>query len=130
MEYRLVLLCAAIGAVVDVALAQQKSEAESLQQRFKQLDKNADGKITTDEVPMSPFFKQRDKNGDGVITLAELMADVESVGKAPAAAAATKAIQQPAAPVEKSRPKSVGSRWRQGPQPVNANQFGVGRLAP
>jgi hypothetical protein len=132
MELRLALVIAAIcGSLAAAsAVAQQKSEAETLQQRFKQLDKNADGKITTDEVPMSPFFKQRDKNGDGVITLAELMADVEGVGKAPAAAAATKAIPQPAAPVEKSRGKFAGSRWRQGPQPVNANQLGVGRLAP
>src|SRR4051794_28365891 len=75
MKLALVLLFAAFCALLAVpASAQQKSDLDSIEQRFKQLDKNGDGKITTDEVPMSPFFKHRDINGDGVITLAELKA--------------------------------------------------------
>src|SRR3954463_11125927 len=116
MELRLVLVIAAICSLLIAAsaVAQQKSEAQSLDQRFKQLDKNGDGKITTDEVPMSPFFKQRDKNGDGVITLAELMAGVEGANNTSAPANSPKAKEQPVATVEKSRAKSAGSRWRQG----------------
>jgi hypothetical protein len=133
MELRRVFVCAAIGGLLATASApaQQKSDAESLRQRFKQLDKNGDGKITTEEVPMSPFFKQRDKNGDGAITLAELMADLDGADKAPVTARITpNAKEVPGTIIEKPRTKSLGSRWRQGPQPANANQLGVGRLAP
>ena len=42
-------------------IAQQSSAIVGLEQRFKQLDNNGDGKITTDELPHSPFFKQRDR---------------------------------------------------------------------
>lgn len=108
--------------------AQQKSEADSLEQRFKQLDKNGDGKITTDEVPMSPFFQQRDKNSDGVITLAEIRGTVVAPSSSVVADAVAKS--KTSAAVAKPTGKSSGSKWRQGPQPLQANQHGVGRLVP
>jgi hypothetical protein len=40
-------------------------------ERFKQLDKNGDGKLTPDEVPNTQLFKRMDANGDGVVTLEE-----------------------------------------------------------
>src|SRR5262245_65748612 len=73
------ILVATVCAVVfsGPSFSQQKSDVEALEQRFKQLDKNGDGKITTEELPMSQFFQQRDKNGDGVITLAEAKAALQ-----------------------------------------------------
>ena len=59
-------------------MAQQASEVKALEERFKVLDKNGDGMITTDELPQSPFFEQRDKDGDGAITLAEAKAVLEA----------------------------------------------------
>jgi len=38
-----------------------------LAERFKQLDKNSDGKLTPEEFPR-PAFKQIDRNNDGVLT--------------------------------------------------------------
>ena len=38
--------------------------------RFKQLDRNGDGKISAEEFP-GPLFKQMDKDGDGFVTPAE-----------------------------------------------------------
>ena len=39
-------------------------------ERFKQLDRNGDGKVSAEEY-RSPQFKQMDKNGDGFVTLEE-----------------------------------------------------------
>lgn len=43
-------------------------------ERFKQYDKDGDGRVTQQEFPQSETFKQIDANGDGVITLDELPA--------------------------------------------------------
>jgi len=44
-----------------------------IEERFKQYDKNGDGKLTPAEFPMGTF-KQADKNNDGVLTLDEVKA--------------------------------------------------------
>ena len=41
-----------------------------LSERFKQLDKNGDEKISAEEFP-GPLFRQMDKDGDGFVTAAE-----------------------------------------------------------
>jgi Ca2+-binding EF-hand superfamily protein len=48
---------------------QKKLTAE---ERFKKLDKNADGKLTTDEFPREKVFKKMDANNDGKVTLDEM----------------------------------------------------------
>ncbi|MBM3892506.1 MAG: hypothetical protein FJ388_25595 [Verrucomicrobia bacterium] len=45
----------------------------ALEGRFKQLDKNGDGKLTPEEFP-TPNFKEMDKNNDGIVTLDEARA--------------------------------------------------------
>jgi arylsulfatase A-like enzyme len=42
-----------------------------IEERFKQFDKNGDGKLTPGEVPNTQLFKRMDANGDGVVTLEE-----------------------------------------------------------
>jgi mono/diheme cytochrome c family protein len=108
-------------------VAQQTSAVEALEQRFKQLDKNGDGKITTDELSPSPFFTQRDKNGDGAITLAEAKAALEAgVASTPGAPAIK--TKEPAPAVGKVGGKSPSTALRQGPRPLKAADHGVGRL--
>ena len=53
--------------------AKSGQRADALEERFKQLDKNGDGKLTPEEFP-TPNFKQMDKNNDGVLTLDEVRA--------------------------------------------------------
>jgi hypothetical protein len=118
-----------IGCTALLALrgsAQQPAEIKALEDRFKQLDTNGDGRITTDELPPSPFFTQRDKNGDGAITLAEAKAALGESAAAGAAAAPASAKQPPpaAAKTGSSSARSV----RRGPRLLKAGDHGVGRL--
>ena len=39
---------------------------------FEKYDKNKDGRVTPDELPMPKLFKRLDTNGDGAITKEEL----------------------------------------------------------
>lgn len=50
-----------------------------LRQRFRELDKNRDGRITPDELPQPLLFGQLDANRDGEITEAEAGAQVSAL---------------------------------------------------
>jgi arylsulfatase A-like enzyme len=45
----------------------------AMEERFKQMDRNGDGKLTPDEAPRN-LFRRADRNGDGVVTLDEAKA--------------------------------------------------------
>jgi hypothetical protein len=120
---------ACLALVAPRALAQQPSAMQALDQRFKQLDKNGDGKITTDELPQSPFFAQRDKNGDGAITLAEAKDFLEAESAAASAPAASKS-KQPFPTATSSRGKPSAAAPRKSPRPLKPAEHGVGRLVP
>ncbi len=121
--FALGLLTVGIALVQAWVVAQDTAVERDLQDRFRQLDKNGDGKITTDEVPQSPFFKQRDKNGDGAITLAEAMGFLEESSDSDSPPAQAKS-----APRTKSLGPSPKASLRQGPQPLRPGERGVGRF--
>jgi Ca2+-binding EF-hand superfamily protein len=52
--------------------------------RFKERDKNGDGRLTPDEFPEEARFKAMDEDGDGAVTLEEMKAAVGG-GKGPGA---------------------------------------------
>ena len=56
------------GAGGRAGLARQDA---SIDARFRQLDKNGDGKLTPDEFPRPAVFKRMDRNRDGIVTLEE-----------------------------------------------------------
>jgi thiol-disulfide isomerase/thioredoxin len=121
------LIVACTLFIAPLAAAQELTTQAALEQRFKQLDKNGDGKITTDEVPQSPFFAQRDKNGDGVITLAEAKAELESGTVSAPTSSAPNAKQ--ATPQAKESPRiTPSSKARKSPQQFKAADHGVGRF--
>lgn len=103
----------------DRACAQQTPAERALEARFKQLDKNGDGRITIDELPQSAFFRERDANGDGAITLEEAQAFL---------AASTAADARPAQPNATRPRRSSSASVRRGPQPLKPADHGVGRL--
>ena len=70
--YRPFLILTAAIIVGAALLSAQESPrpAAGFAERFKQLDKNGDGKVSAEEFP-GPQFKQMDKDGDGFVTLEE-----------------------------------------------------------
>lgn len=73
-----ILVCFAI-----LAQAQQRGSATGLADRFKQLDRNGDGKVSREEGGSLPFFAAADKDNDGFLTFAEAEAHAR-LGAAPA----------------------------------------------
>jgi CubicO group peptidase (beta-lactamase class C family) len=75
---RATVVCLCLAEAVPFVSAQDAAAPARPQvppeQRFKQWDKNGDGKLTPDEVPGERLFKMLDKNGDGVVTPEEAVA--------------------------------------------------------
>jgi catechol 2,3-dioxygenase-like lactoylglutathione lyase family enzyme len=72
------LALAWLTAVCATATGQEQPKAAKprqggLAERFKQLDRNGDGKVSAAEFP-GPLFKEMDKDGDGFVTLEEAQA--------------------------------------------------------
>jgi len=55
----------------DAAGGKTSRRRGGIEERFKQFDKNGDGKLTPDEFPSAQLFKRMDANGDGIVTLEE-----------------------------------------------------------
>jgi catechol 2,3-dioxygenase-like lactoylglutathione lyase family enzyme len=66
-----------------------------LAERFRQLDRNGDGKVGAEEYP-GPLFKQMDKDGDGFVTLEEATRFLRE--RRAAGPAATQPASAPTAP--------------------------------
>jgi CubicO group peptidase (beta-lactamase class C family) len=60
-----------ILAILSLSAQDPNGPSVSVGERFRQWDKNGDGKLTADEVPGERLFKMLDSNGDGVVTQAE-----------------------------------------------------------
>ncbi len=85
---------------------------------FSNLDKNHDGKLTSDELKDSEWFKKLDKNNDGAVTLEESLSEIgERLPK-----------KYPSGNDE--TPIKPAVELQEGPQPVRAAERGVGRMAP
>ena len=54
-------------------------------EKFKELDRNGDGKLTAEEAGNAPWFKRLDLNGDGVVTMDEVRRALAAVKRLAAA---------------------------------------------
>ena len=64
---------ASLAIIVSFATLAIAQPSGGLADRFKQLDRNGDGKVSAEEFP-GPLFKQMDKDGDGFVTMEEARA--------------------------------------------------------
>jgi catechol 2,3-dioxygenase-like lactoylglutathione lyase family enzyme len=64
------VLACSLASLVLSAQQPPRPGGAGLAERFKQIDRNGDGKVSAQEFP-GPQFKQMDTNGDGFVTLEE-----------------------------------------------------------
>ncbi|MBU0609689.1 MAG: VCBS repeat-containing protein [Armatimonadetes bacterium] len=118
-ETVLPLLLLAI-ALATATVAQQTTGQMTLEQRFQQLDRNGDGKLTPQELP-GEWFGRLDTNKDGMVTLEE------------AKAALARGAQQPGQGTAAAPTTTVGAEaWPGGPRlkimpPGDASADAAGR---
>ena len=67
-------LSAVLACLTLSAQEPPRPAGSGLAERFKQLDRNGDGKLTREETAQMPLFDQWDKNKDGAVTMEELQA--------------------------------------------------------
>jgi CubicO group peptidase (beta-lactamase class C family) len=99
-------LCLAITFSCLPVHAQQPGGG-GIAERFRQLDRNGDGKLTADEVPRPQFFAMLDKNGDRVVTLEE----VQAFGAAGRLGAGVETAPLP--PAEQFKPRAHGDEAKE-----------------
>lgn len=124
MKRRLTILIAVLAiAVCALPLARRVWAQGTIEKRFDQLDKNGDGRITPDELPVAEFFKRLDLDGNGEITKSE-------AAKALARGAFNDVLKPATTTPAPTEPTPMEIPVRQGPQPVRPGDHGIGRLVP
>jgi|UniRef100_UPI0037837BCD Ca2+-binding EF-hand superfamily protein/mono/diheme cytochrome c family protein len=87
---------------------------------FKRLDKNADGKLTEDELPNKRWFTGLDTDKDGSVTLDEAVKTLASLRKRGAADSPSTS-----SPI---KPASEDPSFKEAPQMLKGSDHGVGRM--
>jgi len=103
----------------------EKSADERIAERFHELDKNRDERLSKDELGIG-LFQQLNVDGDEFVTLPEAQAEIRKRGLEPILKAA-KAIEEAGASAAK--PASAAA-LRQGPRRLVPGDNGIGRLIP
>jgi len=93
----MISLSAILACLTLLAQEPPRPAAGGLVERFKQLDRNGDGKVSREEGGSLRFFEAADKNKDGFLTIEEVQAYF-----------ATRRTARPAAPEQPSAPLGTG----------------------
>lgn len=92
--------------------------ADAVEDRFKKLDANGDGKLSAEELKGAPLIQARlkgaDKNGDGLLTLEEVQAH----------------LGQPAAKPKEPEPAAKSDPIREAPRVLAPSTTTIGRMVP
>jgi len=99
-----------------------RAGAGGLTQRFDELDRNKDGKVTRDELDNPGMFLWLDRDGDGVITRREASEVITELG-------ANRRWARPESSPRKSSTTPI-EEPREGPRPIPPASVGVGRRLP
>ena len=94
-----VIMLTAVGSSPGQPAAGKKAQALD---RFKQLDRNGDGKLTAEELNRPELFKEIDKDGDGFVTPEEIRGYFVGLETGPAVKANPNLALPPVPPMAKS----------------------------
>lgn len=97
-----VLLVCALPAFSQAAEGPDRTSL--LEERFHQLDRNGDGKLSREEAAGAPWFERLDRRGTGVITLEQIRAVAQRLGNERLNRAADKLGTKPGEPPASSEP--------------------------
>jgi len=127
MQRRRCSLLLALLVLVGCGLvAVRRADArQRIEQRFDQLDRNGDGKVTPDELPAAEFFKRLDLDGNGAITKPEATTALRKGALADLMKRESPAAAPPSA--ERKVPAPTEPPVRRGPKPVRPGDHGIGR---
>jgi len=118
------LLCLGLQMSLTALAAQQ-----NLEQRFEQLDRNRDGKVTTEELKQPALFKLLDADGNGEITLEEAAsAAPRGRGRPGGAGSGLNRVLGDDELVPEEPDELLSAPVRQGPKLLVAGEHGVGRF--
>ena len=121
-----VLIGAILIAACGATLARKAAAQQRLGQRFDQLDTNADGKVTPDELPAQAFFERLDLDGDGAITKPEAVAAVRQGALGGLRGRDAGGPPSESAPADSAAPSPAEPPVREGPKPVRPGDHGIG----
>jgi mono/diheme cytochrome c family protein len=118
-----------VGLLLVAGVSRQAGARQGVAGRFDQLDRNADGSVTRDELPARAFFERLDLDGDGAITKPEALEAVRSGRLKDMQNAQGSPPQSPAGRLGADRARSTPAEpaVRAGPQRVRPGDHGIGR---
>jgi hypothetical protein len=133
-NHRRVLVVAVLLLVAPAALVARLAVAQQgVEERFGQLDRNGDGRVTPDELPARALFRRLDLDGDGAITKPEAVTAVRQGalaglrGNAGGAAGATGPAGDGGSGTDAGAAAPAEPPVREGPKPVRPGDHGIGR---
>ncbi len=123
----LLVLAASLSAC---AIAAEPAGMSFLEQRFHQLDRDHDGKLTREEAGDAPWFERIDRRGAGVVTIEQIREVVRRLGTERVNRAVDPASTPAEAPVVTPAATTPLTVVREGPKLLKPADAGVGRLLP
>ncbi|WP_414661787.1 redoxin domain-containing protein [Horticoccus sp. 23ND18S-11] len=120
LSFSLIVVVAVSASTLVVGGAEREGKGTSLEARFRQLDRNADGKVTREEAGDAAWFDRLDRDGDGSVTMDEVRVVTKTLARA------TSTSELPAQSDHVTREPAENSP-RVGPKRIKPTEAGVGR---